>query len=246
MWIVRLALRRPYTFVVLAMLILLSSAVTLAQMPTDMYPEINIPVIAAIWNYTGLPPEEMEGRITSQFERAATTTVSGIEHHQDLPATWNVGGQRPLASGSHRRADLAFDAAGRDATPRHALQRIGRSHPPAGSLQRDPDRAANLRPRNEFLALGTRDGAGGDVAPALRGQAERSRRGLGRREALRLGPLTSRRVERGGHAESHASERHREDRTPGVSDPRQRKPGARRPVQRPACQAGQGHVDLPA
>ena len=80
MWIVRLALRRPYTFVVLAMLILLLSGVTLAQMPTDIYPEINIPVIAAIWNYTGLPPEEMEGRITSQFERAATTTVSGIEH----------------------------------------------------------------------------------------------------------------------------------------------------------------------
>src|SRR5258707_1324389 len=80
MWIVRLALRRPYTFVVLAMLILLFSAVTLARMPTDIYPEINIPVVAAIWSYSGLPPEEMEGRITSQFERAATTTVSGIEH----------------------------------------------------------------------------------------------------------------------------------------------------------------------
>src|SRR5258706_16082044 len=80
MWIVRLALRRPYTFVVLAMLILLFSAVTLARMPTDIYPEINIPVVATIWTYTGLPPEEMESRITSQFERAATTTVSGIEH----------------------------------------------------------------------------------------------------------------------------------------------------------------------
>src|SRR5260370_19188177 len=80
MWIVRLALRRPYTFVVLAMLIVLLGVLTIQRMPTDMFPEINIPVVAAIWQYSGLPPEEMEGRITTQFERACTTTVSGIEH----------------------------------------------------------------------------------------------------------------------------------------------------------------------
>jgi multidrug efflux pump subunit AcrB len=80
MWIVRLALRRPYTFIVLAMLIVLMGVLTYRRMPTDIFPEIDIPVVAAIWTYTGLPPEEMEGRITSQFERAATTTVSGIEH----------------------------------------------------------------------------------------------------------------------------------------------------------------------
>ncbi len=80
MWIVRLALRRPYTFVVLAMLIVLMSVLTVQRMPTDIFPEINIPVVAAIWSYNGLPPEEMEGRITTQFERAATTTVNGIEH----------------------------------------------------------------------------------------------------------------------------------------------------------------------
>jgi multidrug efflux pump subunit AcrB len=49
-------------------------------MPTDIYPEINIPVVAAVWSYSGLEPREMEGRITTQFERATTTTVSGIEH----------------------------------------------------------------------------------------------------------------------------------------------------------------------
>ena len=80
MWIVRLALRRPYTFIVLAMLIVLLGVTTILRMPADMFPQIDIPVVAAIWNYTGLPPTEMEGRITSQFERAATTTVSGIEH----------------------------------------------------------------------------------------------------------------------------------------------------------------------
>jgi multidrug efflux pump subunit AcrB len=80
MWIVQLALRRPYTFVVLAMLIVLFGVLEILRMPTDIYPEINIPVVAAIWSYNGLPPREMEGRIATQFERAATTTVSGIEH----------------------------------------------------------------------------------------------------------------------------------------------------------------------
>src|SRR5438132_8000861 len=79
MWIVRLALRRPYTFIVLAMLIVLVGVSTVLRMPADMFPQIDIPVVAAIWQYTGLPPTEMEGRITAQFERASTTTVSGIE-----------------------------------------------------------------------------------------------------------------------------------------------------------------------
>jgi multidrug efflux pump subunit AcrB len=80
MWIVRLALRRPYTFIVLAMLIVLMGVTTILRMPADMFPQIDIPVVAAIWQYGGLPPGDMEQRITSQFERAATTTVSGIEH----------------------------------------------------------------------------------------------------------------------------------------------------------------------
>src|SRR5437016_2468910 len=80
MWIGRLALRRPYTFIVLAMLIVLVGVSTVLRMPADMFPQIDIPVVAAIWSYNGLPPSEMEGRITAQFERALTTTVSGIEH----------------------------------------------------------------------------------------------------------------------------------------------------------------------
>src|SRR3989442_167246 len=80
MWIVRLALRRPYTFVVLAVGIVLIGVLTISRIATDIYPQIDIPVVAAIWTYNGLPPQEMEGRITSMFERAVTTTVSGIEH----------------------------------------------------------------------------------------------------------------------------------------------------------------------
>ncbi len=86
MWIVRLALRRPYTFVVLAVLILILGVTVILRTPTDIFPDVNIPVVTVIWHYSGLSPQEMEGRITSNFERLATTTVDNIEHieSQDL------------------------------------------------------------------------------------------------------------------------------------------------------------------
>jgi CzcA family heavy metal efflux pump len=80
MWIVRIALERPYTFVVLALLILILTPVVISRTPTDIFPNVNIPVIAVAWQYTGLNPEEMEGRVTSVYERVLTTTVDNIEH----------------------------------------------------------------------------------------------------------------------------------------------------------------------
>src|SRR4029077_5040899 len=80
MWIVRLALRRPYTFVVVAMLIAVLGGLSIATMPTDIFPKINIPVVSVIWSYGGLSPEEMQGRITTVVERAYTTAVADIEH----------------------------------------------------------------------------------------------------------------------------------------------------------------------
>jgi CzcA family heavy metal efflux pump len=80
MWIVRIALDRPYTFIVLALLILLITPVVILRTPTDIFPSINIPVIAVAWQYTGLNPEELEGRLTSVYERVLTTTVDNIEH----------------------------------------------------------------------------------------------------------------------------------------------------------------------
>src|SRR5690242_1369797 len=87
MWIVRLALRRPYTFVVLALAIVLLTPVVLMRTPTDVFPEINIPVVSIAWTYSGLSPLEMERRITSTIERGATTMVNDIEHleSQSLP-----------------------------------------------------------------------------------------------------------------------------------------------------------------
>ena len=78
--LVRIALSRPYTFVVLALLILIIGPLSAMRTPTDIFPDINIPVIAVVWQYTGLPPDQMEGRITSPYERVLTTTVNDVEH----------------------------------------------------------------------------------------------------------------------------------------------------------------------
>jgi len=80
MWIVRIALSRPYTFIVLAILILVLSPVVILRTPTDIFPNIDIPVVAVAWQFTGMNPEELEGRLTSTYERILTTTVDNIEH----------------------------------------------------------------------------------------------------------------------------------------------------------------------
>src|SRR5580692_5206329 len=78
--LVRIALSRPYTFVVLALLLLLLGPLAALRTPTDIFPDIRIPVIGVVWQHTGLPPDQMAGRITSPFERTLTTTVNDIEH----------------------------------------------------------------------------------------------------------------------------------------------------------------------
>jgi multidrug efflux pump subunit AcrB len=78
--LVRIALSRPYTFVVLALLLLIIGPLAALRTPTDIFPNIGIPVIGVVWQYTGLPPDQMSGRIVTPFERALTTTVNDIEH----------------------------------------------------------------------------------------------------------------------------------------------------------------------
>ncbi|MGH9913866.1 MAG: efflux RND transporter permease subunit, partial [Pyrinomonadaceae bacterium] len=80
MWIVKLALRRPYTFVVAAILLIILGITTIWNMATDIFPDIDIPVVNVVWIYTGVPPEEIEKRIVTISERAMTTTVNDIEH----------------------------------------------------------------------------------------------------------------------------------------------------------------------
>jgi len=91
MWIVRLALRRPYTFVVMALLIAIAGGISIATMPVDIFPYIDLPVVSIVWQYSGLSPEEMESRIVTNFERSLTANVTGIEHiesqsHQSIAA----------------------------------------------------------------------------------------------------------------------------------------------------------------
>src|ERR1700744_1565506 len=80
MGIVRLALNRPYTFIVLAILILIAAPVVILRPPTDIFPNINIPVVSVAWQYTGLNPEELEGRLTTPYEKALTNLVDNVQH----------------------------------------------------------------------------------------------------------------------------------------------------------------------
>src|SRR5579859_4447977 len=80
MWIVRLALRRTYTFVVMALLIAVLGAVSIYRTSTDMFPNIDIPVVSVVWQYTGMPADEVETRIVYINERVLTASVNGIEH----------------------------------------------------------------------------------------------------------------------------------------------------------------------
>src|SRR5213594_1607832 len=105
MWIVRVALSRPYTFIVLALLILIASPVLILRTPTDIFPSIDIPVIAVAWQFTGLNPEEMEGRITTQYERVLTTTVDNIEHIEST--TVNGQAMVKIFLQPHARLDTA-------------------------------------------------------------------------------------------------------------------------------------------
>src|SRR2546430_10140098 len=87
MWLVRMALKRPYTFVVMSMLIITLGILTIVRMPTDIFPDIDIPVISVVFNYSGLSPEEMEKRMVNNYERALTTTVNDIEHIESQSLT---------------------------------------------------------------------------------------------------------------------------------------------------------------
>src|SRR5271154_2489191 len=80
MWIVRLALNRPYTFVVVALMILLVSPVVILRTPTDIVPNISIPVVSVVWTYGGMSAQEMAGRVVAPSERGLTTTVDDIQH----------------------------------------------------------------------------------------------------------------------------------------------------------------------
>src|SRR5207248_4171293 len=160
MWIVRLALRRPYTFIVMAMLIAIGGVLTIARTPVDIFPEINIPVISVIWQFSGLSPNEVEGRMVTISERAMTTTVNSIEHIESQ----SIAGVGLIRVFFHPDASIGAAAAEVTAinqtllrtmppgtTPAdNPLLGVERPDPPAGSPVADALRAAALRLRPQL------------------------------------------------------------------------------------------------
>src|SRR5271170_2411928 len=178
MWIVRLALARPYTFVVLALVILLLTPVVLLRTPTDIFPEINIPVISLVWNYAGLEPQEMEQRITSNSERAVTTLVNDVEHIESQ----SLNGIAVVKIYFQPHANVQTALAQATATWNHSsarrhLFRVHRSRHSNRSHQRQPQRAADLRLRQQFHPHPTSHRAGRGTALSLRRQAAPDLRG---------------------------------------------------------------------
>ena len=156
MWIVRLALRRPYTFVVMSLAILLLGATAIVTMPVDIFPYIDIPVVSIVWTYGGVPPEEMEKRIVTIFERAMTTSVNDIEHIESQ-SYYGVSVVRVYLH-PNARVDLAMtqieamsnsdstrDAAWNLSSQHSEVRRVQRSHSAVGSGKQDSQRAATLR-----------------------------------------------------------------------------------------------------
>jgi len=79
-WIVQIALKHPYTFIVMSLLIVIFGSLAAVRTPTDIFPNINIPVVSVVWTYTGLLPDDMSGRVVYYYERTLTAQVSDIEH----------------------------------------------------------------------------------------------------------------------------------------------------------------------
>src|SRR6266567_770777 len=143
MWIVRLALRRTYTFVVVALLIAVLGAVSIYRMSTDILPEIDIPVVTVVWQYTGMPADEIETRIIYINERVLTASVNDIEHIESQ----SLDGVGVIRVYFHPGAKIAGAAPrGRKAAPDHGRYRPGRHVRPRGVARRRQYRRRKQEP----------------------------------------------------------------------------------------------------
>jgi len=182
MWIVRLALQRPYTFIVMALVIILLTPVVLLRTPTDIFPEINIPVISLVWTFTGLEPQEMEQRITGNVERGIATLVNDVEHTESQslngiavikvyfqPQRQHSDGARP--NRCHLANFLALPAARNYSAAGHHLLRVHCSGHSDRLDQRHPQRTAALRHWQQFYSHPACDHSGRRHSLPLRRQA---------------------------------------------------------------------------
>ena len=182
MWIVRVALARPYTFIVLALLILILAPVVILRTPTDIFPNIDIPVIAAAFNYTGLSAEEMEERITSIYERSLTTTVNDIEHIESQSINGRAIIKVFFQPGADINAAVAQVSAisqpilrqlppGAIAAVSAHLQRLERAHHATRPLRARTERAGAVRLRRQLHPHAPGDHSGLRDSLSVRRQA---------------------------------------------------------------------------
>ncbi len=147
MWIVRVALQRPYTFIMLAVLIVLMGGYAILQTATDIFPNIKIPIAAVIWRYNGILPEEIANRIVLFSERIAQTTVNDVEHTESQSVNGtavvkyffqpDVDQDLSFAQiTAVSQVQLAFSPPGHDAAVRPGVQRLQRADPAAGAVER--------------------------------------------------------------------------------------------------------------
>ncbi len=164
--IVKLALSRPYTFVVAALLIFLLGTLAALRMPVDIFPSINIPIIGVAFQYQGLPPDQMAGRVITPFQRALTTTVNDIEHIEaNSYTTFGVVKIyfHPTANIATANAQVTAIAqtllkqlpARRDPSPHPQLQRLDGTDHPACAVGQGPDRTEPRGLGHQFRAHAT-------------------------------------------------------------------------------------------
>ena len=255
--LVRIALNRPYTFVVLALLILIIGPLAAMRTPTDIFPDIRIPVISVVWQYTGLPPDQMAGRIITPLRAHAdddrqryrahrTQSYQRHRHRQDLLPADRRHPHR------HRAGHLGFadraqaDAAGRDAAADPQLQRVDGSDHPARAVGRGalPSRtSATIAINSVAPAAGDRARRGDSrirtAASTRQMQIDVDPQALQAQGSVRAG-----RRQRACRAEPDHAGRHREDRQLRIQHPAQQRSAEIERTERPAGQDRQRRDDL--
>ena len=239
MWIVLIALRRPYTFVVLAVIIALFGVRAALLTPTDIFPNINIPVVSVVWTYTGLLPNDMSGRVIYFYERYLTAQVGDIEHIESQSLSGygvvkiffqkNVNIAAALAQvTAASQTVLKLSASRHHAALRAELQRLERADSAARAVEQEAAADAVVRPRAELHPAAARHGRRRGGALALRRQDPA---GPGRsRSAGHAGPqrFGRRCRQRRLGAEPDPAGRRREDRQVRLERRAQRQPGPAR------------------
>jgi hypothetical protein len=196
--IVRLALTRPYTFIVLAMLIVLIGPLAALRTPTDIFPDIRIPVISVIWNYAGLQPDDMSGRIVTYYERTLGTTVNDVEHIESQSFAVTASSRYSSSRRRHPDRDCSghlglADRAQADAARHYAaadpeLQRVDGAGPADRAHQQHARRTEARRLRDQLHSSGAAERAWRGDSDAVRRQDARSADRPGPARALQARP----------------------------------------------------------